>query len=133
MQAVPASDIATQSGDRSRRTGVVPEPELSVPQSVAEILNQHVTFELECIDRMYLNVYVPPLQCESGAVKFFRSHRGHPFASSALMDPMTKAFVAAMERFAKQEQIRWCSSEKDSGRTMSWPSIWRASINRKGW
>ena len=78
---------------------------MSVPQSVAEILNKHVTFELECVDRMYLNVYVPPLQCESGVVKFFRSHRGHPFASSALMDPMTKAFVAAMERFAKQEQI----------------------------
>ena len=54
---------------------------------------------------MYLNVYVPPLQCECGVVKFFRSHRGHPFASSALMDPMTKSFVAGMERFAKQEQI----------------------------
>ena len=78
---------------------------MSVPQSVAEILNQHVTFELECIDRMYLNVYVPPLQCESGVVKFFRSHRGHPFASSALMDPMTRSFVAGMERFAKEQQI----------------------------
>jgi hypothetical protein len=64
-----------------------------------------VTFELECIDRMYLNVYVPALQCESGVVKFFRSHRGHKFASSALMDPMTKAFVASMERFAKQHQV----------------------------
>ena len=70
---------------------------MSVPQSVAEILNQHVTFELECIDRMYLNVYVPPLQCENGVAKFFRSHRGHPFASSALMDPMTNSFVAGME------------------------------------
>src|SRR3954463_9587176 len=78
---------------------------MSVPQSVAEILNKHVTFELECVDRMYLNVYVPPLQCENGVAKFFRSHRGHPFASSALMDPMTKSFVAGMERFAKQEQI----------------------------
>ena len=78
---------------------------MSVPQSVAEILNEHVTFELECIDRMYLNVYVPALQCESGVVKFFRSHRGHPFASSALMDPITKNFVAATEQFAKQEQI----------------------------
>ena len=78
---------------------------MSAPQSVAEILNNHVTFELECIDRMYLNVYVPALQFEGGVVKFFRSHRGHPFASSALMDPMTKSFVAATERFAKQEQI----------------------------
>ena len=78
---------------------------MSVPQTVAEILNRHVTFELECIDRMYLNIYVPALQCEPGVVKFFRSHRGHPFASSALMDPMTKTFVASIERFAKQEQI----------------------------
>ena len=78
---------------------------MSVPQSVAEILDHHVTFQLECIDRMYLNVYVPALQCESGVVKFFRCHRGHPFASSALMDPMTKSFVAGIERSAKQQQI----------------------------
>ena len=38
-------------------------------------------------------------------MRFFRSHRGQPFASSALMDPMTKSFVAATERFAKQQQI----------------------------
>jgi hypothetical protein len=78
---------------------------MGVPQSVAEILDHHVTFQLECIDRMYLNVYVPALQCESGVVKFFRGHPGHPFASSALMDPMTKSFVAGIERSAKQEQI----------------------------
>jgi hypothetical protein len=78
---------------------------MSIPHSVADILNHHVTFQLECIDRMYLNVYVPMLQCEGGVVKFFRGHRGHQFASSALMDPMTKEFVAAMERFTKQHQI----------------------------
>jgi hypothetical protein len=78
---------------------------MSVPQSVVDILDHHVTFQLECIDRMYLNVYVPRLQCESGIAQFFRGHRGHKFASSALMDPMTKAFVAAMECFAKQHEI----------------------------
>jgi hypothetical protein len=30
-------------------------------QSVAEILAEHVSFELESIDRMYLNGYVPSL------------------------------------------------------------------------
>ena len=78
---------------------------MSIPQSVADILDHHVTFQLECIDRMYLNVYVPMLQSEGGVVKFFRQHGGHKFASSALMDPMTKAFVASMDRFAKQQQI----------------------------
>jgi hypothetical protein len=105
LQAVPADEFSRRGGNRSRRTGVVPEPKMSVSQSVADILNHHVTFQLECIDRMYLNVYVRMLQCESGIAKFFRSHRGHKFASSALMDPMTKAFVAAMECFAKQQQV----------------------------
>ena len=78
---------------------------MSISHSVADILDHHVTFELECIDRMYLNVYVPMLQSEGGVAKFFRQHRGHKFASSALMDPMTKSFVASMDRFAKQQQI----------------------------
>ncbi len=78
---------------------------MSIPQSVADILDHHVTFQLECIDRMYLNAYVPMLQCESGVASFFRIHRGQKFASSALMDPMTKAFVASMEHFSKQQQI----------------------------
>ena len=33
-----------------------------VSKNVAEILHDHVTFELEAIDRMYLNAYVPSLQ-----------------------------------------------------------------------
>jgi hypothetical protein len=54
---------------------------------------------------MYLNVYVPARQCESGVVGFFRRHRGHPFASSALMDPITRCFIAATERFTKERRI----------------------------
>ena len=32
---------------------------MTVARSAAEVLDEHVTFELECIDRMYLNAYVP--------------------------------------------------------------------------
>jgi hypothetical protein len=78
---------------------------MSVPRSVAEVLNKHVTLEVEGIDRMYLNVYVPQLQREQGVAGFFRFHRGHQFASSVLMDPISKAFVVALEAFAKQEQV----------------------------
>ena len=78
---------------------------MSVPRSVAEVLAEHVTLEVEGIDRMYLNVYVPALQREQGVASFFRFHRGHQFASSALMDPISKTFVAALEAFAKQEKI----------------------------
>ena len=78
---------------------------MSIPQSVAGILRGHVTLEIEGIDRMYLNVYVPQLQREGGVASFFRFHRGYPFASSALMDPISKAFVAEMEGFAEREGV----------------------------
>jgi hypothetical protein len=78
---------------------------MKIAQSVAGILKDHVTLELEGIDRMYLNVYVPQLQCEHGVVQFFRVHRNQPWASSALMSPMSKQFVAAMERFIKDEGV----------------------------
>jgi hypothetical protein len=54
---------------------------------------------------MYLNVYVPAPRCESGVVGFSRRRRGRQFASSALMDPMTKSFVAATELFAKDHGV----------------------------
>jgi hypothetical protein len=78
---------------------------MSVPRRVAEVLANHVTLEVEGIDRMYLNVYVPQLQREQGVAAFFRFHRGHPFASSALMDPISKAFVAALQQYAKREEV----------------------------
>jgi hypothetical protein len=78
---------------------------MSISRSVAEVLREHVTLEVEGIDRMYLNVYIPALQREGGVASFFRFRRGHRFASSALMDPIGKEFVAAMERFAKERKI----------------------------
>lgn len=45
-----------------------------VSQNVAEIIQKHVTLEVESIDRMYLNGYVPGLQTEGGFVHFVRKH-----------------------------------------------------------
>jgi hypothetical protein len=72
---------------------------------VTEILREHVTLEVESIDRMYLNLYVPKLQYEGGVASFFRFHRGATFASSALMAPMTYAFVAAIKAYARANEI----------------------------
>ena len=44
---------------------------MKIAQTVAQILDSHVTLEVECIDRMYLNLYVPALQYVNGAVGFF--------------------------------------------------------------
>jgi hypothetical protein len=78
---------------------------MSLPRTVADVLQHHVTLEVESIDRMYLNVYQPKLQYEAGVATFFRFHRGHTFASSVLMDPISKGFIAAVEKFARQEQV----------------------------
>src|SRR5450432_4283033 len=78
---------------------------MSLPRTVAEVLSEHVTLEVEGIDRMYLNVYQPMLQTDRGVAAFFRFHRGETFASSALMDPMSKSFIAAVNRFVLEEQI----------------------------
>lgn len=78
---------------------------MSIAQSATDVLRDHVVFELECIDRMYLNIYVPELQYDRGVVTFFRYHRQATFASSALMEPISKAFIKAIENYAKTNEI----------------------------
>ena len=39
---------------------------MTLARSVADVLADHVTLEVECIDRMYLNLYVPKLQYDAG-------------------------------------------------------------------
>src|SRR2546423_14259308 len=72
---------------------------MTLPRSAADVLAGHVLFEIEAIDRMYLNLCQPRLQHGAGIAAFFVGHRGHRFASSALMAPMTAAFTADIHHF----------------------------------
>jgi len=85
---------------------------MTVSHSVAEVLSSKVVLEVECIDRMYLNVYVPQLQHDKGVVGFFRFHRGHTFASSALMKPISDQFVSRLEEYAHQQGVPVIRFEK---------------------
>jgi hypothetical protein len=76
-----------------------------VRNSVAEILEKHVTFELECIDRMYLNAYVPSLQRGSGFVWFLKTQLGCRIPSTAMIAPQSRAFAEALERFATAQGV----------------------------
>ena len=78
---------------------------MSVPKTVAAVLRDHVTLAVEGIDRMYLNVYVSKLQRELGVVAFLRYHRGHFFASSALLAPISDAFIQAIADFTHEHAI----------------------------
>lgn len=85
---------------------------MSLARTAAEVLRDHVTLEIEGIDRMYLNVYVPRLQYEGGVASFFRHHRGQRFASGALMAPMSKAFVEAIDKFVETHGVPLVNFEK---------------------
>jgi hypothetical protein len=76
-----------------------------LPKSVASLLQDHVTLEVECVDRMYLNVYIPKLQSDVDVCNFFRRHRGKPLASSALMAPISEAFIRALDKFAARHNV----------------------------
>src|SRR6476661_10221734 len=78
---------------------------MSIPRSVAEVLREHVVLEVEAIDRMYLNVYVPHLQSVGAVVGYLRVHRGQRFASTTAVTPMTEAFVRNIEQFVDDEAI----------------------------
>ena len=93
---------------------------MNVARNAGEVLAEHATLDLECIDRMYLNVYVPMLQSGAGAAYFFRKVRGNPVPSSALMEPMTRRFVAALRGFVRDsgvDLIRFERRERKDDRT----------------
>jgi len=87
-------------------------PQDMVRKSVAEILQDHVELELEGIDRMYLNGYVPSLQTGAGFAYFLRSQLDCRVPSTFMIAPMSKQFVAAIERFVETEGVDLVSFER---------------------
>jgi hypothetical protein len=83
-----------------------------IRKNVAEILHDHVTFELEAIDRMYLNAYVPSLQTGGGFVYFVKTQLGARVPSTMMVAPMSERFVDAIERFVDTERIDLVTFEK---------------------
>ena len=82
-----------------------PKPVNRLPRNAGEILREHVTLELDCTDQTYRNAYRPRLQYESGVAPLFRYQQGHPFASSALMESISKAPVPAIHTFAQKQGV----------------------------
>ena len=64
--------VLTASGRLAMNGPTTNEAPMSLPRTVSSVLNNHVTLEVESIDRMYLNVYVPTLQVEGQVAAFWR-------------------------------------------------------------
>lgn len=73
--------------------------------NINTILKEHVTFQCECIDRMYLNAYLPTLQLPGQLVTFLTQRRPHGAPLGVLLSRITGDFVASVERFAREQNI----------------------------
>jgi hypothetical protein len=73
--------------------------------TVNDVLDGQVALDLECLDRIYLNAYVPNLQVGGQVVSFLTAHLGNPIPSPAILNKIGTAFRRAVGRFADTEHI----------------------------
>ena len=73
--------------------------------NVEDILRGHVTLEVECEDRLYLNGYVATLATPGGLVSFLRQHRGKPIPSPAVLGQITADFRDRVKGFAEANGV----------------------------
>ena len=103
---------------------------MTVARSARDVLTDHVVFEVDCVDRMYCNVYVPQLQYAVGLIGYLQRRLGLPIASTAPLAKITDAFSTAVHRFARDTYCRRSTSRRASARTMSCTSTYR--LHRRG-
>jgi hypothetical protein len=85
---------------------------MSLPRTVAEVIDNHVTLELESLDRVYLNVYQPQLQTPRAVFHFLRDHHGRGAVSSHQMKEISERFLRSIHRFADEQDIPIIGFEK---------------------
>src|SRR6266567_7782134 len=81
--------------------------------TAGELLDGHVVLDIECLDRVYLNAYVPILQSSGQVVAFMTQHLGMPIPSPALMEKISTRFRRAVQSFATANGISWVRFGKD--------------------
>lgn len=74
--------------------------------NVNELLAGHVALDIECLDRLYLNAYVPKLQVGGQVFCFLRDHLGYPVPSPAIFEQIGDRFRAAVRAFAEANKIQ---------------------------
>jgi hypothetical protein len=73
--------------------------------NVETLLRDHVRLQVDCIDRLYLNGFVPRLQRPQNLWWYLVKHRGWPIPSPALLKRLVDAFVEGIRAFAERERV----------------------------
>jgi hypothetical protein len=81
--------------------------------TINEVLTGHTALDIECLDRIYLNAYVPILQSSGQVVAFMTRHLGLSIPSPALFDKIGQRFRRAVDAFAQANHIPWVRFTRD--------------------
>jgi hypothetical protein len=77
---------------------------MATPVNVNDVLDGHVVLDVDCLDRMYLNAYVPNLQV-GGQIERFCDYLGQPIASPAVIQKIGNRFRREVKDFARRRGI----------------------------
>ena len=81
--------------------------------TVNDVLDGHVVLDLECLDRIYVNGYVPNLQVGGQVASFLTQHLGNPIPSPAILEKIGTGFRRAVRSFAADNEIPVVQFGKD--------------------
>jgi len=73
--------------------------------NINDVLDGHVSLDLDCVDRVYLNAYVPTLQVGGQVNRFLHEHLGQPVASPAVVERIGNRFRREVKAFADDNGI----------------------------
>lgn len=73
--------------------------------TIKEVLEEKVSLDIECVDRVYLNGYVKYLQMAGGVINFIREQKEWPIPSPKMLYEMTQSYHQAVAEFAKKEGL----------------------------
>ena len=73
--------------------------------TVSELLDGHVTLEVECLDRLYLKGYIGKLATGGGRCMFMRGQLQKPVPSPAVLGQISEKFRVSVKTLAEREDI----------------------------
>jgi hypothetical protein len=73
--------------------------------TIPELLDGHVTLEVECLDRLYLNGYVGKLATGGGLIGFLCGQLGKPVPSPVVLGQISERFRDSVKSLAERDAI----------------------------
>src|SRR5664279_1651307 len=100
-----ASPLTAEVRVWSCRSGAARLVVMAATVTVNDLLDGHVILDVQCLDRIYLNGYVPNLQVGGQVVTFMTKHLGYRIPSPAIMEKIGTQFRQDVTSFAEDHHI----------------------------